>query len=40
MSAVAEETLRAFVYNEARLLDECRYEEWLALFSEDAYGPH
>lgn len=37
MSAVAEETLRAFVYNEARLLDECRYDEWLALFSEDAF---
>ena len=37
MSAVTEETLRAFIYNEARLLDEGRYEEWLALFSEDAF---
>jgi 3-phenylpropionate/cinnamic acid dioxygenase small subunit len=25
-----------FLYHEARLLDEQRYEEWLALFTEDA----
>ena len=37
MSTVTVETLCAFVYNEARLLDECRYDEWLALFAEDAY---
>lgn len=29
------EELVAFVFNEARLLDEKRYEEWYALFSED-----
>ena len=37
MSTVSTEALQAFVYAEARLLDECRYEEWLALFTEDAY---
>ena len=25
-----------FLYHEARLLDEQRYEEWLELFSDDA----
>lgn len=29
------EMLRDFVYAEARLLDEGRYEDWLALFAED-----
>ena len=29
-------TPEAFLYHEARLLDEQRYEEWLALFTEDA----
>jgi 3-phenylpropionate/cinnamic acid dioxygenase small subunit len=34
---VSNEQLIAFIYTEARLLDECRYDEWLALFSDDAY---
>jgi len=29
-------TPEQFLYHEARLLDEQRYEEWLALFTEDA----
>lgn len=29
-------TPEAFLYHEARLLDEQRFEEWLALFTEDA----
>jgi 3-phenylpropionate/cinnamic acid dioxygenase small subunit len=29
-------TPEAFLYHEARLLDEQRYEEWLALFTDDA----
>lgn len=29
-------TVEAFLYHEARLLDEQRLEEWLALFTEDA----
>lgn len=29
--------LAAFVYAEARLLDEGRFEEWLALYTADAY---
>jgi 3-phenylpropionate/cinnamic acid dioxygenase small subunit len=29
-------TPEAFLYHEARLLDTQRYEEWLALFTEDA----
>lgn len=29
------EELAAFVYREARLLDELRYEEWLELFADD-----
>ena len=29
-------TPEEFLYHEARLLDEQRYEEWLALFAEDA----
>ncbi|HVW58269.1 MAG TPA: aromatic-ring-hydroxylating dioxygenase subunit beta [Rhizobiaceae bacterium] len=37
MSAVTEKDLIDFVYREARLLDELRYEEWLALYAEDAH---
>ena len=33
--AVTEEDLVAFVYNEARILDELRFEDWLDLFAED-----
>ena len=29
-------TPEAFLYHEARLLDEQRYEEWLSLFTDDA----
>ena len=38
MSAIADAQRRAiesFVYAEARLLDEGRFDEWLALFAED-----
>jgi len=31
-----EEAITGLLYNEARLLDERRYKEWLDLFSEDA----
>ena len=34
---VTERQLVDFVVREARLLDERRYEEWNALFTEDAY---
>ena len=45
MSAVSPELARlllkeeveAFLYQEAELLDERRYEEWLALFTDDAH---
>lgn len=37
MSAVTEKDLIDFVYREARLLDELRYEEWLGLYAEDAH---
>lgn len=37
MSDVSERTLVDFVYHEARLLDELRYEDWLALYAEDAH---
>jgi len=39
MSASADETREAerFLLEEARLLDEARYEEWLALFTADAW---
>ena len=45
MSAVSPEIARlllkeeveAFLYQEAELLDERRYEEWLALFTDDAH---
>ena len=35
MSAPAREDLIGFVVHEARLLDEQRFDEWLALFTED-----
>lgn len=38
MSAiVTEQDLIRFVYREARLLDEKRFDEWLALFTDDGY---
>ena len=35
MTAIGERELQAFIYHEARLLDERRWDEWLALFTED-----
>lgn len=32
---ITRDDLAAFVYREARLIDEQRFEEWLALFAED-----
>jgi 3-phenylpropionate/cinnamic acid dioxygenase small subunit len=37
VKAVTANDLAAFVYHEARLLDELRYDEWLALFAEDGH---
>ena len=37
MAAPGDEELRDFIYGEARLLDEQRFEEWLQLFTEDAH---
>jgi 3-phenylpropionate/cinnamic acid dioxygenase small subunit len=37
MSAFTDAQLMAFVYAEARMLDEQRFEDWLALFTEDGY---
>jgi hypothetical protein len=38
MSAPADlATLTQFVYDEARLIDEKRFEEWYELFTDDAY---
>lgn len=37
MNAITEDDLVRFVYREARLLDEMRYEEWLDLFAEDGH---
>jgi 3-phenylpropionate/cinnamic acid dioxygenase small subunit len=37
MSYPTTDDLRDFVYREARMLDECAYERWLALFTEDAF---
>lgn len=34
---MTEAELARFVYREARLLDEKRFEEWYELFTEDAY---
>jgi 3-phenylpropionate/cinnamic acid dioxygenase small subunit len=33
----SDQALVDFVYHEARLLDERRYDEWYALFAEDGY---
>jgi len=33
--AVTEEDLIAFIYAEARMLDELRFDDWLDLFAED-----
>ena len=35
MDTIGERELQAFIYHEARLLDERRWDEWLALFTED-----
>jgi p-cumate 2,3-dioxygenase subunit beta len=35
MPSLTTEDAAAFLYREARLLDERRYDEWLALFTED-----
>ncbi|TPW26303.1 aromatic-ring-hydroxylating dioxygenase subunit beta [Pararhizobium mangrovi] len=37
MSGITERDLTDFVYREARLLDELRYEDWLALYAEDGH---
>src|SRR5260221_10955919 len=37
MSLPTRESLIEFVFTEARLLDEARYDDWLALFAEDAH---
>jgi len=37
MSAPSLADARAFLLHEARLLDEARFAEWLALFTEDAW---
>jgi 3-phenylpropionate/cinnamic acid dioxygenase small subunit len=37
MPAPTDAALIAFVVHEARLLDEARYDDWLALFAEDAF---
>lgn len=37
MSAFTDAQLIAFVYAEARMLDEQRFDDWLNLFTEDAY---
>lgn len=34
---MTEAEIARFVYHEARLLDERRWDEWLALFTEDAH---
>lgn len=35
VAPVTEQVLAKFVYTEARLLDEARFDEWLDLFAED-----
>ncbi|MGH8740661.1 MAG: aromatic-ring-hydroxylating dioxygenase subunit beta, partial [Burkholderiales bacterium] len=37
MTQVADEDLVRFVVREARLIDEKRFDEWHALFTDDAY---
>lgn len=34
---VSDQDLFAFAYAEARLLDELKFEQWLALYTDDAY---
>jgi benzoate/toluate 1,2-dioxygenase subunit beta len=34
---ISRDAAEAFLLNEARLLDEARFEDWLALFTEDAW---
>jgi p-cumate 2,3-dioxygenase beta subunit len=36
MDSAARERVAAFLYREARLMDEHRYKEWLALWADDA----
>lgn len=35
LGVVDRDEIADFLYREARLLDECRFEEWLALFTQD-----
>ena len=35
-TALDSRTIEAFLYREARLADENRYDEWLALWTDDA----
>ena len=35
MDTISERDLQAFIHHEARLLDERRFDEWLALFTVD-----
>ncbi|NMG72606.1 aromatic-ring-hydroxylating dioxygenase subunit beta [Parazoarcus communis] len=37
MTAITEKTLTDFVYAEARMLDEQRFDDWLKLFTDDGY---
>lgn len=37
MSAITDQQLVDFVYAEARMLDEQRFEDWLELFTEDGH---
>ncbi|VTU26924.1 aromatic-ring-hydroxylating dioxygenase subunit beta [Variovorax sp. PBL-E5] len=37
MTAITRQDLIDFVVNESRLLDDRRYDEWNALFADDAY---
>lgn len=36
MRVFSDDELVAFVYREARLLDERRYDEWLSMYADDA----
>lgn len=37
MAQFTNQDLIQFIYEEASLLDECKYQEWLNLFTQDAY---
>lgn len=37
MSAISKEQIVDFIYDEVRMLDEGRYDEWLALWLEDGH---